>query len=160
MRSATALRARRRAGSAIPVARMTPVDQIGIRDRARQEVHHEWADRGDRTPAAADLLEHSSHHGARHALMLLARLDLGVLQAVPVGSQVGVLEPADEVAPAPELEAPLIGVVDQLLGHGRLSCLTHPLTPATSGRRRGRHAMGLFGPSMALTKLSFSLAVP
>ena len=47
----------------------------------------------------------------------MTRLDLGVLEGVSVGLQVGVVEPADQVAVAVELKATLIDVVDQLLGY-------------------------------------------
>ncbi|WP_158716041.1 hypothetical protein OG612_41475 [Streptomyces sp. NBC_01527] len=46
----------------------------------------------------------------------MIRLDLSVPKSVPVGLQVGVIEPADQFVDTTELKAALIAVVDQLLG--------------------------------------------
>jgi hypothetical protein len=61
----------------------------------------------------------------------MTHLDLSVPKSVPVGLQVGVVEPADQVVVTAELKAALIDVVDQLLGYRHLLFAAHRLTPPT-----------------------------
>ena len=117
-------------GGTIGVPRVSGVDQVCIGRRSRQVVDHEGTDCGDRALAGADLVECSPYHRARYALVLMIRFDFGMPEGVPVGPQVGVVEPADQLAAAVELEAALIEVVDQLLGYRHLFFAAHWLVPS------------------------------